>query len=656
MEKNCLYCEAHFTTNRRNKKYCSGNCKQIAYLKRNGLIFSGISEATHVKYDAPTIGKEQNVKHPSMQTAVKDGMEKIETQSVKYISEEPTVKDETKNRETETVKYVSQTQSVKTVKQNENNSVKNDSAKNNPVKHVSEATPDNKIIEAMLACFMNSMEQKFNQAIETVKQELAVKYGSLMVKPHFTESENVKNELAVKHETPSVKAAFTANENANQVCNPVAFNGVINSVPESQAKMNYCNPCEGISVKYASETQNTVASVKDDEKKQATYFTLQAVKETEPSNTQSEENIAPDILALSKVEPTQLFLPGAEQHETEKPETNIRVNEELDKQIQEEQTGKSEQTKEQNHHEAKCIELSSDDEINEQNLFEPKQNEEMLENKTELETEEVIEEHENEEQQTEEVSEELETEEESEQEPELKNESNAKAIRIQELENQLHELKSELQNKKSEPIQKEESKEKPEEKYKWVESKIVALMESNYESLLSERLFENSLRGENYEQIKSVNWINLRLRCLIESVIKLSNYNSIDRHTLFCITDAFNRLVRSTAYQTLPEKYPYKELIKELCIKLNILAKNNTNAETVKFVLPVKRKASLIAIRYEMLKFVPAVKFSELDFTETNSLYSLKTSEDKTDKNKKEKKDWKMLYKTLKRQNLLKAA
>jgi hypothetical protein len=645
MEKNCLYCEAHFTTNRRNKKYCSGNCKQIAYLKRNGLIFSGISEATHVKYDAPTIVKEQNVKHPSMQTAVKDGMKKIETQSVKYISEEPTVKDETKNRETEPVKYVSEPLGVKAVRQTDN-----DSAKNNPVKHVSEATPDNKVIEVMLARFMMSMEQKFNEAIESVKQELVVKYGSPVVKPHFTESESVKNETTVKQETPSVKAAFTDSENTKQVCNLVGFDGVINPVPTIETKINYYNPCENIVVKYATETQNTVASVKDDGNKQEMYFTLQAVKETEPSNSSSEENKASDILILSKVEPAKLFLSDAEQHETEKQEINIRANEEPKKQIQEEQTGNDEHTEEQNQHEVKCIELPDNDEINEQNLFEPKQNEEMLESEAELETEEVIEE--NEEQQTEE----LETEEEAEQEPVIENEPSAKATRIQELEKQLHELKSELQNKKATPIQKEEPKEKPEAKYHWVESKIVALMENNYESQISERLFENSLRGGNYEQIESMNWINLRLRCLIESIIKLSNYSFVDRHTLFCITDAFNCLVKSTAHQTLPEKYPYKELIKELCIKLNNLARNNANAETVKFVLPMKRKASLIASRYEMLKYVPAVKFSELDFTETNSLYSLKTSEDKTDRNKKENKDWKIRFKALKKQQQLKAA
>jgi hypothetical protein len=632
MEKNCLYCEAHFTTNRRNKKYCSGNCKQIAYLKRNGLIFSGISEATHVKYDAPVTVKEQSVNHLSAQPVVKDEVKKAE--QVKYVSPKAAVKDEIKNTETETVKYVSQTQSVKTVKHNENNSVK----------HVSEATSDNKAIEVLLACFMMSMEQKFYQAIESVKQELAIKYGSLIIKPHFTESESVKNEPAVKQETPSVKAAFTKNENAKQVGNPIPLNNIINPVPESQVKINYCNPCEGITVKCATETQNTVASVKDAENKQERYFTLQAVKETEPSNTPSEENKAADILILSKVEPAKLFLPDVEKQETKEQETNIRTNTESEMQIQEEQTGKGEPTEKQNHHEVKCIELS-DDEINEQNLFEPKQNEEMLESEAELETEEVIEEHENEEQETEEE------EEESEEELELKNEASAEAIRILELEKQLHELKTELQNKKAAPVQKVEPEAKPEEKYKWIESKIVALMESNYDSQLSECLFENSLRSGNYEQIKSMNWINLRLRCLIESMIKLSNYSFIDKHTLFCITDAFNKLGKSTAYQTLPEKYPYKELIKELCIKLNNLARNNANAETVKFVLPMKRKASLIAIRYEMLKFVPAVKFSEMDFTETNSLSLLKT-----DEKKKEKKDWKMLYKTLKRQNLLKAA
>lgn len=38
MQKNCEYCGNHFTFQRNTRKYCSDNCKQMAYFKRNGFV------------------------------------------------------------------------------------------------------------------------------------------------------------------------------------------------------------------------------------------------------------------------------------------------------------------------------------------------------------------------------------------------------------------------------------------------------------------------------------------------------------------------------------------------------------------------------------------------------------------------------------------
>lgn len=37
MNKACLYCGTEMNCKRLSKKYCSDNCKQLAYFKRNGL-------------------------------------------------------------------------------------------------------------------------------------------------------------------------------------------------------------------------------------------------------------------------------------------------------------------------------------------------------------------------------------------------------------------------------------------------------------------------------------------------------------------------------------------------------------------------------------------------------------------------------------------
>jgi hypothetical protein len=44
MEKTCLYCKEPFKEERSTKKYCSDNCKQMAYFIRNGLVLAGLND------------------------------------------------------------------------------------------------------------------------------------------------------------------------------------------------------------------------------------------------------------------------------------------------------------------------------------------------------------------------------------------------------------------------------------------------------------------------------------------------------------------------------------------------------------------------------------------------------------------------------------
>ncbi len=476
MEKNCLYCSTHFTTNRKNKKYCSDNCKQMAYFKRNGFVLSGKSETDNVKYNAPALVLEQET-NTMIQPIVKAEDKKEET--VKYVLEQPKIKPEQKN-ETPAVKAVS------------------------------ENISGEEVLQATLDRFMASMEQKFNQALENIKQELAVKYENLIPKPDFTET-----------------SAF-----------------------QKEPKINYCKPCENI--KYAFDVK----------------------------------------------------------------QKNVKV----------------EETKEEeDHHQVKYIELHDNDEdINEDELLELEQNERLAGNDGQEEDE----------------NEELE-EEEYEEEPEEKIKPSADALYIRELEKQIMELKEELLSRNAHPIEEDET----EEEYKWIDSLLVKQIEKKYEKNNAEFLFKNPMKCWNIDEIMSMNWINVRLRSIIESMIKLSNYSRIDKHTLLCLTDAINRLVKSNAYKSLPENYPHRELIKELYVKLNSLTRN-TFTDRPKFVLSVELKSRLIAIRHQMIQYTPAMKFSEMDFTENNYLNPIKND----DRKPRKKKDWEYRYEEMKREKLRNAA
>jgi hypothetical protein len=200
-----------------------------------------------------------------------------------------------------------------------------------------------------------------------------------------------------------------------------------------------------------------------------------------------------------------------------------------------------------------------------------------------------------------------------------------------------------------------------EEDYHWIESTLIKKTENDHANNNAERLFADPVRYFGVEQIFHVKWITVRFRCLVESLLRLSNYSSIDRHTLFCVTDAFIRLAQSRVFQKLPASYPYTELIKELCFKLNKIANENRNSEKIVFRLPLERKAFLMSIRYLLIKHVPAIKFSEIDFTDEKSPFELmeekfsKRLEDEKEETRS-KKGWRVRFEAEKRKEHLKNA
>lgn len=152
--------------------------------------------------------------------------------------------------------------------------------------------------------------------------------------------------------------------------------------------------------------------------------------------------------------------------------------------------------------------------------------------------------------------------------------------------------------------------------YEWEESELITQIE---DWICREKQIQEIFEcPQNYwagDTLSIVRWVTMVLRCLIESIIQLSNRPHIDNHTLFEVEDAFNRLVDSYCYEFLPNNYPYKNLIKELQQKMNAMTHANKQNEKVRFRISLDRKAKLIATRFIIGEFVPKIKFSELEFS-----------------------------------------
>ncbi len=184
------------------------------------------------------------------------------------------------------------------------------------------------------------------------------------------------------------------------------------------------------------------------------------------------------------------------------------------------------------------------------------------------------------------------------------------------------------ETRKNEPINsalkiEEEDKEENEPPYKWINSKLISLIEKKYEQNSGGIKIKEPFEYWEYEDAKRIAWINTRFRCLAESLIKLSNYSRIDLHTLLCVTDAFKRADKG---------------------HLNMLA----------FKLTKERKAQLICIRHQLMYHTTEIKFSEIDFIE-EKMHEEKIQQFISGKNETEKKsDWRYRYESFKRQGLLK--
>lgn len=401
---------------------------------------------------------------------------------------------------------------------------------------------------------------------------------------------NAALEKAKKDMNDKYEAFVKANRLSQR--NEGAINGV--EVP----KINYCSPCKTLAVKYVSEKpeEKNTASEKAD-------FTLNEIEK---------EKEASVIVFPQMHSPISLEGSSDQSHITDAtPEHKVNALPLMDE----------------------------EDEVSEEALAELERNEGLC-NEEDEDNEEDFEE-------DEEIDEE-ESLDDMDSDNEEEDESSVSEERGNELERKLEEYKSAKEVSTATTFKKNE----PEKEYKYVQSRIIRKIEKHYDKIDRAYLHHDIYRGD-LEIMRAASWLNVRLRCLLESLVKLTNYSEIDYSTLYCITDAFIKLAKSNVYQIIPiEKYEHKELIKELCIKLHNMLRKTTSNQPLKFKLPPELKGQVIAVRRELKGYTQPIKFTEIDFTE--DLGIAQNSEISSKKNKVS--GWQERYRKMKREEQRNAA
>jgi len=108
--------------------------------------------------------------------------------------------------------------------------------------------------------------------------------------------------------------------------------------------------------------------------------------------------------------------------------------------------------------------------------------------------------------------------------------------------------------------------------------------------------------------------VSLHLRCLVECLLIFSELKFLKVDDLMEVCNAFTYIVRSKNYALLPREYPYTDAILMLKEKLKRVCLKVENADQIKFRLTQEDKMEIIAMRFELAKFIPKRQFNELDF------------------------------------------
>lgn len=184
--------------------------------------------------------------------------------------------------------------------------------------------------------------------------------------------------------------------------------------------------------------------------------------------------------------------------------------------------------------------------------------------------------------------------------------------------NEVGNVKADEQNVKTYPIKIEEKitekqVDKVENEFKQVSSKFI----KEIISLLKRRSIEEDLHSfirNNKQHFKSIAWVNVRLRCLIEVLLLVSERKQLPLIDLIEITNAFICLIKSEHFKKLPTNFLYYNITKDLRDKLKVICIENEGVQELPLKLNRRLKIELIVYRCELRAVASKIKFSELNF------------------------------------------
>ncbi len=127
--------------------------------------------------------------------------------------------------------------------------------------------------------------------------------------------------------------------------------------------------------------------------------------------------------------------------------------------------------------------------------------------------------------------------------------------------------------------------------------------------------FDYCLKNPRLEVSKHCFWVSVRLRCLIENIIRLSRYRTVPVSIFKQLAQATNQLCSSNTFLLVCNSYPYADLLIHLRTSLDELAKTQLTV-SMRYPLEFGKKIELMAARHYIGDIAPRLLFSQLVFSD----------------------------------------
>jgi hypothetical protein len=109
-----------------------------------------------------------------------------------------------------------------------------------------------------------------------------------------------------------------------------------------------------------------------------------------------------------------------------------------------------------------------------------------------------------------------------------------------------------------------------------------------------------------------IQWVSLHYRCLLDTVLTVSDMKNIEWTDLAEITNAFTFLISTNYFKELPADYPFTKEIISLREKLNNFCLETQEEEYVQFRLKFDTKKELLLQRYELASVFSKINYNQL--------------------------------------------